>query len=116
MATTKKFQRTKEDFVCEKCGLITKGSGYTNHCPKCLWSKHVDLNPGDRQNSCQGLMEPISVTLKDGQYFITHRCQKCKLQKKNKASKKDNFDKIIELSSEHRFNTKDNNRYLKGEL
>ena len=61
---TKKFQRTKEDFTCEKCGLVVKGSGYTNHCSRCLWSKHVDVNPGDRQTTCQGFMEPVGVELK----------------------------------------------------
>ncbi|MFA6992594.1 MAG: RNHCP domain-containing protein, partial [Candidatus Gracilibacteria bacterium] len=40
----KRFSRTIEDFVCEKCGAKVKGDGYTNHCPKCLWSKHVDIN------------------------------------------------------------------------
>ena len=29
---TKKFQRNKEDFICEKCGLEVEGNGYTNHC------------------------------------------------------------------------------------
>ena len=58
---TKKFQRTKEDFTCEKCNLVVNGSGYTNHCPRCLWSKHVDVNPGDRQATCQGFMEPVCL-------------------------------------------------------
>ena len=71
---TKKFQRTKEDFTCEKCNLVVNGSGYTNHCPRCLWSKHVDVNPGDRQATCQGFMEPMGVELKGGEYTILHRC------------------------------------------
>lgn len=96
---TKKFQRTKEDFTCEKCGLIVKGSGYTNHCPRCLWSKHVDVNPGDRQAACQGLMEPVGVELKGGEYTILHRCTRCGFEKRNKASKDDNFDAILHLSS-----------------
>jgi len=51
----KKFQKKKEDFKCEKCGREVIGTGYTNHCPDCLWSKHVDVNPGDRQSKCLGL-------------------------------------------------------------
>ena len=43
----KKFQRKVEDFICEKCGTKNIGNGFTNHCFKCLWSKHVDINPGD---------------------------------------------------------------------
>lgn len=38
----KNFTRVIEDFICENCGTEVKGNGYTNHCPKCLWSKHVD--------------------------------------------------------------------------
>ncbi|MDO8555438.1 MAG: RNHCP domain-containing protein [bacterium] len=96
---TKKFQRTKEDFVCEKCGLVVEGSGYTNHCPCCLWSKHVDVNPGDRQAVCQGLMEPVGVEFKNGRYAIFHRCLSCDSEKRNKASKDDKFEVILQLSS-----------------
>ena len=95
----KKFQRIKEDFICEKCGLAVKGSGYTNHCPYCLWSKHVDVNPGDRRAACHGLMEPAGVELEDGEYIILHRCISCGFEKRNKASKDDNFDVILQLSS-----------------
>ena len=97
--TTKKFQRTKEDFTCEKCGLVVKGNGYTNHCSHCLWSKHVDINPGDRQATCQGLMEPVSVEFKGGEYIILHRCISCGFEKRNKAAKNNNFNAILQLSS-----------------
>jgi len=97
--TTKRFQRTKENFICEKCGFFIKGSGYTNHCPRCLWSKHVDINPGDRRAKCQGLMEPVGVELKHGEYIIIHRCLSCGIIKRNKASTDDNFDVILQLSS-----------------
>ena len=68
----KKFSRCKEDFVCENCGEKVSGDGYTNHCPVCLCSKHVDINPGDRQNECMGLMETIEVEEKGKEYIITH--------------------------------------------
>jgi hypothetical protein len=96
---TKKFQRTKEDFACEHCGFIIHGSGYTNHCPNCLWSKHVDINPGDRQATCQGMMEPIGVELKGGEYSILHRCVRCGFMRRNKTSKEDNFESLLQLSS-----------------
>ncbi len=99
MITTRKFQRTTEDFTCERCGFFVRGNGYTNHCPRCLWSKHVDVNPGDRQATCQGLMEPVSVELKSGEYVILHRCVSCGFKKRNKAAKEDNFDVILQLSS-----------------
>lgn len=95
---TKKFQRTKEKFICEKCGFVIRGSGYTNHCPRCFWSKHVDVNPGDRQETCLGMMEPIGVEIKGEKYIIIHRCIKCGFEKKNKSSKDDDFDALLRLS------------------
>ena len=32
--------KNKEDFICENCGAFVVGTGYTSHCPQCLWSKH----------------------------------------------------------------------------
>ena len=95
----KRFLRRIEDFVCEHCGHKTKGSGYTNHCPKCLWSKHVDINPGDRMSTCLGLMEPVEVQTKKGKYVIVHRCLKCNLKKRNKMAENDNFNEIVRIAS-----------------
>ncbi|MBI2607896.1 MAG: RNHCP domain-containing protein [Candidatus Doudnabacteria bacterium] len=94
----KRFIRIKEDFTCENCGFKVRGSGYTNHCPKCLWSKHVDINPGDRSNKCEGMMVPVGLEQKHNTYYIFHRCNKCKLEKKNKAGKQDDFDKLLNLA------------------
>lgn len=94
----KKFNRRTEDFICEHCGCQVTGNGYTNHCPNCLWSKHVDINPGDREASCGGLMEPISLELKNGEYILTQRCSTCKHLRKNKTSPEDNFEAILALS------------------
>ena len=68
----KRFQRKIEDFVCANCGAKIKGNGYTNHCPACLWSKHVDINPGDRASVCGGLMKPIDIELKKGKYVLLY--------------------------------------------
>jgi rubrerythrin len=87
--TTKKFQRKREDFVCQNCGKEVSGDGYTNHCPFCLWSKHVDDYPGDRKNPCEGMMEPAEAYLKNGQWYLVHICQKCGLRKINRTSKRD---------------------------
>ena len=92
----KKFQRTIEDFVCENCGFKVAGSGYTNHCPNCLYSKHVDVDPGDRKNICLGLMKPIGYDSKKG---IKHRCLNCGVEKYNKVQPEDDYDIIIELST-----------------
>lgn len=92
----KSFTKRIEDFTCENCGTKVAGDGFTNHCPVCLYSKHVDVNPGDRSNACGGLMEPIAYDQKKG---ILHRCTICKFEKYNKLQKNDNSDKIIELSA-----------------
>ncbi len=94
------FIRKTEDFVCEHCGFSVEGNGYTNHCTQCLYSKHVDINPGDRLNTCRGLMKPIGIEKKGKEYVIKHKCVKCGLEKPNKAVKEDNFDMIVQISAE----------------
>jgi ribosomal protein L37AE/L43A len=88
---SQRFIKREEDFICEVCGAKVKGNGYTDHCPLCLWSKHVDNFPGDRQNSCGGLMEPIGLTRKRGEWKIIYRCQACGQEKIVKAVSKDNL-------------------------
>ncbi len=95
---SKKFIKNKEDFICEHCGAEVSGTGYTNHCPKCLWSKHVDINPGDRAEKCGGMMKPISAQTLGGKTSIVHQCQKCGFEKKNKLQEGDNFDALLSLS------------------
>ncbi len=90
----KKFAKNKEDFTCNKCGAINIGNGYTNHCNQCLWSLHVDINPGDRLATCQGLMEPIRVEGGTGEYRILHKCLICGHEKINKVSEGENGDSI----------------------
>ena len=99
----KKFTRTKENFTCVHCGAEVFGNGYTNHCPKCLWSKHVDNNPGDRQSNCGGMMEPIYITTKGRDYIITHKCQKCGKIINQKSSANDDISAIIAISSSASF-------------
>ncbi len=94
----KKFQKRKEDFVCTHCGFKVQGTGYTDHCPKCLWSKHCDINPGDRLANCQGLMEPVGVETVSGEYIIHYKCQKCGYKHRVKAAAEDNFEKIVKLT------------------
>jgi len=94
----KTFQKIVEDFVCGNCGTKVKGSGYTNHCPVCLWSKHVDNSPGDRASTCQGLMQPVAVRVTRDGYDLLHRCVVCKYEKWNMTSSEDHFELILKLS------------------
>ncbi len=94
----KLFQKTVENFTCEHCGAEVVGNGYTNHCPKCLWSKHVDINPGDRASECQGMMRPVGMDIDRGEYYLMYRCEKCSFKRRKKTEKEDNFDEIIKIS------------------
>ncbi len=88
-------------FVCANCGKQVEKLGITsrNHCPYCLHSLHVDIIPGDRANTCKGLLVPIAIenNPKKG-YVIVFRCQKCGSIVKNKSAPDDDFDKLLEIS------------------
>lgn len=94
---TKKFIKTIENFICENCRQKVNGNGYTNHCPNCLWSKHVDINPGDRRSICKGMMEPVNIENKSDVFYVVLKCKKCEYQRKNKLIKGDNFDVAVML-------------------
>lgn len=91
------FIKKIEKFFCERCGIEVINSGYFNHCPKCLWSKHVDIDPGDRSSDCNGLMEPIDLYYKSGKWIIVHRCQSCGYKSVNKIREEDDFNEVISL-------------------
>jgi hypothetical protein len=93
----KKFIKKIENFVCEHCGASVVGNGYTNHCPTCLWSKHVDIHPGDRASTCQGLMRPVRVEKDKDEFRICFKCLKCGLEYRNKLSANDNFEIALEI-------------------
>lgn len=94
---SKKFQRRTEDFVCEHCGTAVQGTGYTNHCPKCLWSKHVDIHPGDREADCGGMMRPVTIEGGTPHYRVLQRCEKCGFERRNNLSNIDNSEAIIAI-------------------
>jgi rubrerythrin len=95
MLKNKKFQKRKEDFLCKQCGAFVKGDGYTDHCPKCLWSKHADINPGDRSSGCGGMMEPVDIETKNNKYIIYYKCTKCGYKHKVKSDPNDDIEKLI---------------------
>lgn len=103
----KRFSKNDEGFICKNCGFEVKPLGYTsrNHCPECLCSLHVDINPGDRQNGCGGILRPIRVEpdARRG-YIIIHRCEKCGKEVRNRAAHEakvqpDNTELLIKLTA-----------------
>jgi len=96
----KKFNMIDENFICENCGREVKTLEYSarDHCPYCLYSKHLDINPGDRLNSCKGLMKPIGIEKFKNSYKIIYNCTKCHQNHKNIMAFDDDFNLIIKLS------------------
>jgi hypothetical protein len=91
------FRRTVEDFVCGHCGAQVRGNGYTNHCPVCLWSRHVDVNPGDRSSTCGGFMPPIAALHEDGTTHVVQRCEVCGHQRRNRLAPRDDRGAVLAL-------------------
>ena len=90
------FIMRNESFICENCGqevLEHPAGSARNHCPKCLYSKHVDEDsPGDRLATCHGLMEPIGIDYRKNKGdMIRHRCQKCGKEMLNIVAPDDEF-------------------------
>jgi hypothetical protein len=83
-------------FRCRRCGLDVSihalGTAHRNHCPNCLWSRHLDDDsPGDRAADCGSLMEPIAVTVRgDGEWVLVHQCTGCDVVHVNRTAGDDN--------------------------
>src|SRR4051812_3056372 len=100
-----KMQPRNEGFICDHCSLrvdpIVSGGSYRNHCPFCLYSKHVDAGtPGDRAAAWGGLMAPIGLfPRRTGEHVLVHRCEKCGLERFNRIAGDDDFDLVTKLST-----------------
>lgn len=97
----KRFTMIDEDFTCEICKREVKPLKYSarDHCPYCLYSKHVDNNPGDRESTCRGILKPIGLDEnKKGLYQIIYKCEKCGVIKKNIQANDDDYNLIVKLS------------------
>ena len=92
------FIHRDESFNCEHCGekISPLGKGCRNHCPFCLYSKHVDEKvPGDRKSDCEGLMKPLNLESGSRKgylgYDILHKCKRCGKQIKNMLAEDDDW-------------------------
>jgi Zn finger protein HypA/HybF involved in hydrogenase expression len=96
---------TQQDdgFRCHHCSqpvlASTSGTHHRNHCPYCLWSLHVDHEPGDRRSPCQGLMEPVAVWVRrKGEWALVHRCEKCGSLHSNRIAGDDNQFALLSIA------------------
>lgn len=103
---SRKFTVINESFQCAECGTLVEPlaqGSCRNHCPSCFYSKHLDINPGDRAANCGGLLEPIGIEdHKKKGYMVIHRCQSCGHTCKNKLAlddpnQPDSFDRMLEI-------------------
>ena len=100
MLEKSRFTKRDEEFICENCGNKVEKLGYTSrdHCNKCLYSKHVDKNPGDRAEECHGILEPIDIEINSKKgYVIIYKCKKCGAIRKNKMANDDNMEVVYSI-------------------
>ena len=85
--------QTDDGFLCKHCNVYVSAAAFLsgvenrNHCPYCLWSRHLDLYmAGDRLSACKSPMKPIGVTVKStgkkygpahGELMLIHLCTDC---------------------------------------
>jgi hypothetical protein len=75
------------------------GTRHRNHCPYCLWSRHVDESPGDRRCACRAPMKPVGIEVKDhGEWAIIHRCTGCNTIKTNRIAGDDVELALLQLA------------------
>ncbi|MCA1668601.1 MAG: RNHCP domain-containing protein [Thermomicrobia bacterium] len=100
---TRAVREGRESFKCVHCrafiGPTVSGGKHRNHCPLCLYSRHVDGNrPGDRASDCGAKMAPVArFTRPNGEPMIVHRCLGCGFQRNNRLAADDNMLRFEDL-------------------
>jgi len=92
-----------DGFTCITCKQFIPmrawGTSHRNHCPFCLWSRHLDEQPGDRRSPCRGPMQPIGVEVRrDGEWAIIHRCTSCNALRANRIAGDDRELALLALA------------------
>jgi DNA-directed RNA polymerase subunit RPC12/RpoP len=104
---TPKFTRINESFTCQNCGHTVPPSSSTcrDHCPRCLYSLHVDINPGDRAAQCGAPLVPKAYSQHKKKGFLIHYvCSRCGKEKVNRfldwdEQEADGMEALLALSS-----------------
>lgn len=99
-------QSSGEVFKCKHCRRFVcpppSGGHHRNHCPFCLYSRHVDdRKPGDRMSTCGDSMEPIGRFQRpNGEYVIVHQCHGCGFERFNRIAADDDFELVLSLPAQ----------------
>ena len=96
----KTFEKNDNEFICRVCGKLIPTLKYSSrdHCTKCLCSIHIDINPGDRANTCLGTLVPIDIETNNKKgYIIKYKCNKCGMVHNNKSAEDDSFKTILKV-------------------
>ena len=108
-----KARNWNADFRCLHCGYpvsvnpILSAVGHRNHCPYCLWSRHLDLlAAGDRLSACKAPMRPLGLTFKRahkkygqvgvGELMLVHICTDCGRVSLNRIAADDDVDCLLD--------------------
>jgi hypothetical protein len=105
--------RTDDGFHCKQCHAYVSPASFPggvrnrNHCPYCLWSRHLDLYvAGDRLAACKSPMEPIGLTRKitikkygsdHGELMLIHLCTECNRVSINRIAADDDPESVFNL-------------------
>jgi hypothetical protein len=60
----------------------------------------MDRTPGDRLSSCRSLMAPVAVWIKDGEWNLIHRCERCSALRSNRIAPDDDLPALLALAAE----------------
>lgn len=105
---------TNQDFRCLHCRNLVSatpllsGVFHRNHCPYCLYSRHMDLyKAGDRMAACKAEMRPIGLALKQarkkyvsphqGELMLVHQCADCARLSLNRIAADDDNENILRI-------------------
>jgi hypothetical protein len=108
------YMKDETGFMCCHCHYyvssltILSGVNNRNHCPYCLWSRHLDLyKAGDRMAACKESMDPVGLTYKrsrkkyarakKGELMIIHCCTVCGKIDINRIAADDDVEILFEL-------------------
>jgi len=124
--------KRKFGFTCEHCNSwVSKdqfiGTHFRNHCPFCLYSKHLDIKKsGDRHSSCHDLMKPIGLTFKhegidkyghprQGELMLIHQCLECNDFSINRLAADDQAEMVMLVFKESKDLPNDIQKKLQSE-